>query len=168
LYTVLLCGCNENAVRVPVSGQVTIDGKPLSSGSIRFVPENGRPVSSPIDDSGRFQLKSDAVGQQPVAGVMPGLYRVAVTSNEIVAEEKAVWNTPRKYADFRTSGLEVVIDRPVDELKIELTSEVESSEANDSQLENDGDVSEEKSQRQAGRPADSAADRPASKARAQE
>jgi hypothetical protein len=29
--------------------------------------------------------------------------------------------TPKKYADFRTSSLEVVIDKPVDDMKIELT-----------------------------------------------
>jgi hypothetical protein len=62
-------------------------------------------------------------------GLEPGSYRVAVTSNQIVGEETAIWNAPSKYADFRTSGLEVVIDRPLRALKIELSWEGEEPES---------------------------------------
>ena len=118
----IFAGCSEQTLsRVPVSGHVTIDGRPLSSGSIRFVPEHGRPASSGIDKAGRFRLASQAIGEQSREGLEPGLYRVAVTSNQFVGDETAVWLTPPKYADFRTSGLEVVIDQPLDELKIELS-----------------------------------------------
>lgn len=37
-----LVGCSDNGpARVPVSGKVTLNGKPLSWGSIMFVPEGG-------------------------------------------------------------------------------------------------------------------------------
>jgi len=130
ICALVFSGCSEEAKnRFPVSGQVMIDGRPLSSGSIRFVPQHGRPVSSTIDEAGRFRLTSQAVGDLSVEGVAPGLYRVAVTSNRIIEEENAVWLAPPKYADFRTSGLEVVIDRPVDALKIDLSWEREEPDS---------------------------------------
>ena len=115
-------GCESPPPNYPVQGQVLIDGQPATTGSIRFVPENGRPATSPIDGSGHFRLISNAVGGQH-EGVLPGAYRVAVTSNEIIDEETARWLAPARYADFRTCGLVVNVDGPLDDVKIELTWE---------------------------------------------
>ncbi|NLE38063.1 MAG: sulfatase, partial [Pirellulaceae bacterium] len=41
---------------VPVSGQVSIDGKPLPHGCVRFLPEHGRPASAEIQSDGRYTL----------------------------------------------------------------------------------------------------------------
>lgn len=113
-------GCDSSPSIYPVSGQVLIDGVPATTGSIRFMPDDGRPAMSNIDEAGQFNLVSQAVGGQ-YDGVKPGRYRVAVTSNEIVDAETARWFAPAKYADFRTSGLEVEVDRPLADVKIELT-----------------------------------------------
>jgi hypothetical protein len=50
-----------------------------------------------------------------------GKHRVQVNANRSISEKKTEIFTPKKYCDFRTSGIEVVIEKPVDELKIELT-----------------------------------------------
>lgn len=96
---------------------VTIDGTPLKRGSIKFVPEHGRPSFGEIDPDGRFKLTCYEGGD----GALPGKHRVQVDGNRAISEMKAEIFTPKRYADFRTSELEVVIDKPVDDLKIELT-----------------------------------------------
>lgn len=119
-----LPGCGEAVVeRVPVAGTVLIDGEPLDGGTIRFVPEVGRPASSAILADGSFEIAAESVDRPSELGLTPGTYRVQVSSSEIVDDETIRWKAPQHYADFRTSGLEVVVDRPTDDLKIELRSE---------------------------------------------
>jgi len=115
-------GCGPNSEqRVPVAGRVLIDGQPLTSGTIRFVPESGRPASSAIMADGSFDLASESVNRVSEMGVPRGKYRVQVSASNIVDDETIRWNAPEKYADFRTSGLDVTIDRPTDDLLVELT-----------------------------------------------
>jgi hypothetical protein len=121
LFVVLLAGvtgCSDRRpVRVAVSGTVTIDGTPVTRGGIKFVPEKGRPSTGEIGPDGRFTLTCYDGGD----GALRGKHRVQVDGNRSISEMKAEIFTPKHYADFRTSGIEVVIDKPVDDLKIELT-----------------------------------------------
>jgi hypothetical protein len=115
-------GCEQAAVeRVPVAGKVLIDGQPLTEGTIRFVPELGRPASSAILADGSFELASDSVDRSSQLGIPRGTYRVQVTASKILDEETVEWKAPAAYADFRTSGLNVTVDRPTRDLLIELT-----------------------------------------------
>jgi hypothetical protein len=104
---------------VPVSGIVTIDDKPLDRGNIKFVPKNGRPSAGSIGKDGRFTLTCYDGND----GALLGSHRVQVASNRIISDSKIEWFAPPKYADFRTSGIEVPISEPVEDLKIELSSE---------------------------------------------
>ena len=121
LFVVLLIGatgCRDGRpARFPVSGTVMIDGAPLTRGSIKFVPDTGRPSFSEIDAGGRFTLTC----YDGKDGALPGKHRVQVDGNRAISETKAEIFTPKHYADFRTSVIEVFIDNPVDDLKIELT-----------------------------------------------
>ncbi len=120
----LMVGCGGSAIeRFPVSGEVLIDGRPLGSGTIRFVPEEGRPSSAAIQSDGRFELASESVGRTKEIGVAPGHYRVQVASSKIVDDKTIQWNAPAKYADFRTSDLAVVIEKPTNDLRIQLSSD---------------------------------------------
>ena len=122
----LSVGCSETEQRVSVSGKVLVDGQPVTEGSIRFVPEHGRPVFSMIMHDGSFQLGDSSVGNdRGVDGVVPGKYRVAVSASEILNEkEEAIkWLAPSHYADHRTSGIEVELKEPIDDLLVELTWE---------------------------------------------
>ncbi|MEO1497049.1 MAG: hypothetical protein AAFV43_07865 [Planctomycetota bacterium] len=105
---------------MPISGTVLVDGEPLPAGSIRFVPPDGRAASGKIVDGG-FDLTCYERGD----GAILGVHRVAVAGREIVGGEKVVWHAPRKYADFRTSGITQEVTEPDDSVVINLTWEGE-------------------------------------------
>jgi hypothetical protein len=111
-------GCGNKGPRpVHASGMVTIDGKPLTGGFIRVVPDNGRPSSGNIGTDGRFTLgcftKDD--------GCIAGTHKVEVSGSESLSETKRKWLAPPKYASAGSSGLTITIDKPTDALKIDLT-----------------------------------------------
>jgi hypothetical protein len=117
-------GCGDQPTRYPVSGKVMIDGEPLSMGTIRFVPRSGRPVSSAIMSNGSFVLSESSLSSSRLSdGVTPGVYRVSVSASKIINEDadKVQWLAPSQYADFRTSGIELEIDSPQDDLVVDLT-----------------------------------------------
>lgn len=109
-------GCNKGPALVPVSGQVLIDGKPLTYGAIRLVPETGRPAYSQLDSEGRFKLVTDEVD-----GVVKGTHAVEISAVEPISEYENKFHAPEKYSSAATSGLTVTINEPTDDLKIELT-----------------------------------------------
>ncbi len=118
-------GCaSEEPDRIEVGGQVLLDGSPIQAGNIRFVPvANGRPTDAQIGPDGRFHLVSRLVGQPKRDGLFPGKYYVAVSTAHVVDEETAEWVAPARYAYYRTSGIEVVVDEPTSSLAIELFSD---------------------------------------------
>jgi hypothetical protein len=114
----LTLGCGDGRPqRVPVSGQVLIDGKPLTTGGVRFTPLSGRPSSGSIDSEGRFSLMTYEAGD----GCTLGAHRISVVAVEQVNSSTRRWNAPKSYASPQTSGLAQTIEGPVDSLKIELT-----------------------------------------------
>lgn len=117
-------GCQERPTRYPVAGKVLIDGQPLPTGSIRLVPESGRPVSSAIMSDGSFKLAENSLSSSRLTdGVSPGIYRVSISASKVIDEDagQVEWLAPSKYADFRTSGLELKIAGPEQDLRLDLT-----------------------------------------------
>jgi len=111
-------GCGDGRPkRVAVSGQVLIDGDPIPGGSIRFVPEGDRPAAAEIDEQGHFTLRC----YDGEDGAVIGTHRVQVAARTIAGGKKVEWYAPKKYSDFRSSGLTVEVTEPVDDLVIELT-----------------------------------------------
>lgn len=111
-------GCGDGLPqRVPVAGTVTIDGAPLSRGSIMFISQGGRPSGGGIDSQGHFTLSCYKAGD----GATLGLHQVKVTAIEPINERSNRWHAPKKYADERSSGIEVEVTEPIEDLKIELT-----------------------------------------------
>jgi hypothetical protein len=113
----LLAGCTSHPGCVPVAGTVVIDGKPLTTGWVRIVPEKHRIAQGEIDASGHFRLTSFADGD----GCVSGTHRVEVISNGPIGTTGLRWLAPKKYAKAATSGLTVTIDKPRDDLVLELT-----------------------------------------------
>jgi hypothetical protein len=75
------CGSKGGADFVPVSGVVTLDGKPFPNAGVMFSPKGGGKDGrgglasyGKADDSGRFTLKT----QRDDEGAMPGSYLVEV------------------------------------------------------------------------------------------
>ena len=117
LLTVLI-GCSDGRPeRLLVSGQVLIDGEPLSYGYIRFVPQGARPSGGKLDEQGRFTLS--CYGEND--GIVPGVHRVAVNSAEWLNAKERKWHAPPKYFRYRTSGITQEITGPTDSLVVNLT-----------------------------------------------
>jgi hypothetical protein len=113
-------GCSDGRPdRVRVSGRVLIDGKPLTFGDVKFVPEGARPSSGKLDENGRFTLTC----YDGDDGAVPGIHRVQVAANEISQGQKVQWHAPIKYANFRTSGISFELTESTDSLEIQLTSD---------------------------------------------
>jgi hypothetical protein len=118
VFTAATIGCGSRMPeRVTVSGQVMIDGKPLTCGSISLVPKDARPSTGAIDEHGRFTLT--CYGGKD--GAIKGHHAVRVVASKPLPGDAIRWLAPPKYADHRTSGLGVDIDGPTDSLRIDLT-----------------------------------------------
>ena len=81
--TVLLgaaAGCDGRRTPVPVSGTVTLDGKPVEGATVSFHllgdDKEGRPATGQTDKTGTFRLTT---GNED--GARPGEYKVVVTKN---------------------------------------------------------------------------------------
>jgi hypothetical protein len=117
---VLTCcaGCGDGLPRrVPVSGKVLIDGRPLKFGFVRFIPSGARPSGGKLDAEGRFTLTCFEGND----GAVPGKHRVEVAASETLSATKVRWHAPKKYNDFGTSGLEQEITEPTDSVVIALS-----------------------------------------------
>lgn len=144
-------GCDEQLTLHPVAGKVLIDGKPLTSGSIKFVSAEGPSFASKIGQDGSFRLAQMANSADSVRyGVPAGHYRIGVSSIEILDEDKgeAKRNIPGHYADPQKSKLNVEVTGPRKDLIIELTwkgfeDESEMAREVDSEGSINGDASQE-------------------------
>ena len=73
---VVVAGCGVQSRTSPVSGVVTLDGKPLAGASLHFVPQgSGRDSTGESDASGQFTMSTF----KPRDGVVPGTYKVVVS-----------------------------------------------------------------------------------------
>jgi hypothetical protein len=118
----IFVGCSDGRPsRVPVSGRVTIDGAPATSGSIQFLSQvgTGRPSAAKIQPDGRFSIFTFEEND----GCPLGIYDVVITSMEELSETQMRYNLPKKYGNRKTSGIVKTIDGPTDSLNIELTWE---------------------------------------------
>lgn len=112
-----IAGCGQGPERVPVAGQVLLDGKPLAKGEITVAPLGKRAAFATLDAEGRFQLTTYDMGD----GTSLGTHPVSVHSGEFLDPSHKLWRVPKKYASLTTSGLSVSVDGPTDEIVINLT-----------------------------------------------
>lgn len=103
-FGLALPGCGPKYPETfPVSGTVTLDGKPVAGAAVVFTPEEGHQATGTTDDSGRFELSTFQLGD----GALPGPHRVTVakTTTDPDEEEKVVFIIPQKYGNLQTSEL---------------------------------------------------------------
>lgn len=114
----LVAGCGPSRPdRVPVSGVVVIDGKPVTEGTIQFHPASGRTASGELDKQGRFTLNCFEDGD----GCVVGKNTVTVVASESLGSTKIRWLVPKKYMEADTSDISFEINEPTENLKVELT-----------------------------------------------
>jgi hypothetical protein len=141
---IALTGCsNSSRPRTyPVTGTVTMQGKPVANAVITFVPTgtDGEAASAITDSEGKYALTTWEAGD----GARPGEYRVKVSKQEETAvdpskmvrnvpleeDQKYVENTkprppakilvPSKYLDESTSGLSYTVPQSSSTFDIEI------------------------------------------------
>jgi carboxypeptidase family protein len=85
---IVLTGCSSSSrpPTYPVTGTVTLQGKPLAGAAITFVPTGEGEAASAITDSdGKYALTTWEAGD----GARPGEYRVKVSKQELAAVDPA-------------------------------------------------------------------------------
>lgn len=108
------------ADRVRVSGQVFLDDKPLTTGTILFLPEKGgRPSVGTIDESGHFTLTC----YERKDGAVLGRHHIEIIPSKAIGEDDSPWPVPLKYRSQETSGLTADIQGPTDDLKLTVASD---------------------------------------------
>lgn len=116
------CG-NSDAKIAPVQGVVTLDGKPLTEGSVFVTPTGGRSAKGAIRPDGTFVLGTHSVSD----GVMVGTHPVTVQpppAREGMPLSATAKLLPQRYKSPSTSGITVDVKPNFDnELVIELSSE---------------------------------------------
>jgi len=86
LTLVPVAGCGNGSNLVPISGTVSVDGKPVSNGKIVFHPVNGeRSGSGPIRKDGSYVVSYLEMGD----GLPPGQYKVSIVSDKNNGEPSA-------------------------------------------------------------------------------
>lgn len=94
LIAIVGCGNSvDGPLRASVNGTVTLDGKPLEAGTIRFVPlaETGGPKTSASIVNGRFDLPGDVgpvVGQHRVEIETPPAGKIAMDDEQTLERLK--------------------------------------------------------------------------------
>lgn len=117
----LVAGCGESGpVKYEVTGKIFYQGKPLPTGNVMFIPEQGPASATAIRPDGSYTLKA-----------MPGKHRVGVTAVPVVElpPGAAEWEynpppplVPARFGRPETSGVTVVVE-PVDRNTIDITLE---------------------------------------------
>ncbi len=114
------CGSSEQAKTKAILGTVTYAGKPLSQGSVLFVPEKGRAANAQIQTDGSYTLGTF----NSTDGAVMGKHRVAVICRKeapplkdrggIEISRAGPSLIPGYYSDIATSGLtfEVTAEGP--------------------------------------------------------
>lgn len=92
----LFVGCQGGRPIAPVEGAVIVEGQPLASGRVMFLPKGGgRPALGQIESGGRFVLGTFRKND----GALVGLHRVTIISEPATGGEgkRLVFRPP---ADF--------------------------------------------------------------------
>jgi hypothetical protein len=126
-----LTGCGKSdEVLVPISGRVTVNGKPATGAAVVFHPVDGANGTHPVaqvEANGEFHLTTIRSGD----GAAPGNYRVTLTwyvtpprKKGVEGEEGPVRNLiPNKYARVESTPIGTTV-RPEgnNPLRIEITA----------------------------------------------
>jgi len=118
------CSSPEEAKTYPVSGEVTLDGKPLSGATIMLQPAGrGSLGFGESDASGLFVISTFELGD----GAIPGEHNIVVTysstdGDEGADPEKSSIVVPARYSKPESSGLQVTVEEGLGPLTLNLTS----------------------------------------------
>jgi hypothetical protein len=77
------CGGSGSETLLPVEGQVKINGKPLTRGTVILYPDKGKGNTTKHEPRGNLEADGRfKIATHPKAGAPPGWYKVAVIATE--------------------------------------------------------------------------------------
>jgi hypothetical protein len=119
------CGSKSSLDTIPVRGEVVYNGKPLTEGTVVYLPAStseGRQATGPIQSDGTFSLTTQSADD----GVMKGEYQIVVYAykphpgepktreeHEAMIKKGGIergYIIPEKYTDPTKSGLSDTVD----------------------------------------------------------
>jgi hypothetical protein len=103
VYTAVAAGCSEkqsHGGRALVMGEVTLDGNPLSAGTITFMSHDNANVNAVPIDGGAYRTDGAPLGE----------CRVTVDTDSVPGAEKAGLVVPERYRDPAKSELKATIE----------------------------------------------------------
>lgn len=114
----LLSGCGGGAASTPVTGHVTLNGKPMTSGTVTFVPNKAKGNTSGEEPLGEINAQGEYTLQtRGKPGAALGWYKVTVASTGPITPDntspptKSIINTT--YTNPMTTTLEKeVVEKP--------------------------------------------------------
>lgn len=122
LTAALTLGCGRSH-EATTSGTVTLDGKPLSSGTVTFHPSKGGAAAyGHIQSDGSYEIRTGS-GR----GLAAGEYIITVAVLEALppdpetGEPRAKAITPPRYADVKTSGLRFTVRSGVNRIDLPMS-----------------------------------------------
>ena len=105
------CGRGDRLETAEVAGTVTLDGEPVTQGTVLFTPEQGRVAKGEIRPDGSFSLGT----YEDDDGAIVGKHQVTVVSldrsglpdgrDEMADDSGPKWLIPRRYGNPAASGL---------------------------------------------------------------
>lgn len=119
------CGSSDPYTVVEVSGTLTLDGKPVSGVRMTFVPVEGRPSIATTDSDGKFKpwYRSNQDGVQ--TGKLKVKIERADPGDLMMKEARpsaSIQLLLERYGHGGKESIEIDVDGPTDDLKIELSS----------------------------------------------
>jgi len=103
-----LSGCGGVGTLYPVSGKVTVDGKPLKDGQVSFVPDKEKGNKAPVAPFGKIKDGSYSLDTKGQPGAPAGWYQIMVETQYPGGPEKHT-ELPRRFSDPGKSGLAVEV-----------------------------------------------------------
>lgn len=106
----LVLGCRQDSKLGRVHGTVRLDEKPLTTGTIRFMPEAGRSAAGKLQSDGTYTLGT--YGESD--GALIGVHKVAIIAYEAAGDGRPAYENqgqsskplvPKRYMAPGTSGL---------------------------------------------------------------
>lgn len=111
IMVVCCCGCGSQPFETAkVTGSVTLDGKPVTEGSVLFTPSQGWPARGELDAQGHFALST----YEDQDGAIVGKHEITIIAQsgpdpsehfERPPPAPTKWLIPERYGNRTTSGL---------------------------------------------------------------
>jgi hypothetical protein len=122
-----LAGCGGPEI-VEVTGKVTYNDEPLTSGTVMFQPvggEHSQPATGTIQPDGTFKLTTREAGEGATVGENQVLIRSTESADQSGGGESTVGKSliPSKYTRYGTSGITVNVQPGMEPVELKLNDE---------------------------------------------